>query len=196
MIILAIRVKKNNIGNIESSLNTQNPTLEDTEDDLVKSTFYFTDIYDMQKITRFIKKCEAMIRGSEAYSSYIGNLRNDKQLHFCALKGNITDEDASIEFHHYPFTLYDIVYTVIMKHIMDNKPFTSFSIVNEVLKLHSLNMVGLVPLSVTEHQLVHDGVRSLSIKSVFGDVNKFVARYNQYMDDNIIEKYNTLIKIL
>lgn len=193
---MAIRVKKNNIGNIESGLDKTNPTLIDTEDDLVKSTFYFTDIYDMQKIVRFIKKCEAMIRGSQAYSSYIGNLRNEKQLHSCAIKGNITDEDVNIEFHHYPFTLYDIVYTVIMQYIMENVPFNSFSITNEVLELHSLNIIGLVPLSITEHQLVHDGVRQLSIKSVFGDVNKFVAKYNPYMDDNTIEKYNTLIKIL
>ena len=193
---MSIKIIKDNIVNIESKLDKTDPTLIANNDEFLQSSLYFSDYFDINKLKRFIKKCEKMIRSSEAYSTYIGDLKNDKNLHCCAIKGNITDEDADIEFHHYPFTLYDTVYIVVLEHIMKKERFTSFSITSEVLELHAENMIGLVPLSITEHELVHDGVRSISMKSVFGDVNAFVDRYAYYLDDEMVDKYNILVNIV
>lgn len=190
-----ININNNKLGNIESSIDNKNPQLKVDDDEFNRITFYFEDFYDPKKLNSFIKKCEKMFRASDQYSSYIGNLKNDKGLHFCAVRGNITDEDVDIEFHHYPFTLYDITKLVIYDYISNDKKFTSFTIVNELIKLHSNNFVGLVPLCITEHQLVHEGVRSISIESVFGDVNSFISKYGYCMDDDMIEKYNKLIKV-
>ena len=192
---MAIKIKKDKIGNIESSLNKKDPKLVVDNDDYNSVSLYFDGFYDPKRLNKFIRDCERKIRSSEQYSRYIGNLRNDKGLHYCAVRGKITDEDASIEFHHYPFTLYDIVYLVIVKNVMEDIKFTSFNIIVEVLDLHSKNMIGLVPLSITEHQLVHDGVRAIPITSVFGKLNEFVEKFSPYMDDDMIEKYNQLIEI-
>lgn len=193
---MAIKINKNAIGNIETSLDKTNPSIQAEGDIVNKASLYFEDYLDAAKLKRFIKKVEKAIRSSDAYSNYIGNLRNEKGFVNCAVRGNITSEDASIEFHHYPFTLYNICNAVIMKHLINNEKFNSFSIANEVLELHSKNLVGLVPLCITEHQLVHDGVQSIPLKSVYGKVNEFVELYKDYLDDDIIEKYNKLIEIL
>ena len=193
---MSIKIKKNNIVNIETKLDKSDPTLIADGDEFLQSSLYFSDCFDIPKLKRFIKRCEKMIRSSDAYSTYIGNLKNDKNLHCCAVKGNITDEDVDIEFHHYPFTLYDITYIVILEHVMKKEKFTSFSVTSEVLNLHATNVIGMVPLSITEHQLVHDGVRTISMKSVFGDINAFIERYAYYLNDELIDKYNILINII
>lgn len=188
-------LNRNKIANIESSLNSKDPALIINNDEYFKTRYYFSDYYDSKKFTSFIKKCEQQLRKSDAYSKYLYNLKNEKGLHYCAVRGNITDADATIEFHHYPFTLYDIFYVVMIKHISLEENFSSFSLVSEVLDLHSNNLVGLVPLSITEHHLVHDGVRFIPMSSVYGNVGKFVNEYSYYMTDDMIEKYNKLIKM-
>ena len=191
---MAIRVKtQGNIGNIKANIDKEEPKLINTEDELSNLDFKFNSYYEPNKLKTFIKKCERMIRVSDAYSRYIGNLRNEKDLDRCAILGNITDDDADIEFHHYPFSLYDICRVVIMNKIINEKDFTSYDICIEVLNLHSLNLIGLVPLCVTEHQLVHDGVRFVPLNSVYGKVNEFINKYLEAIDDELIEKYNELV---
>ena len=193
---MAIRVKsQGNIGNIKASINTEEPKLVNTEDELSTLDFKFNEYYDPNKLKSFIKKVERMIRSSSAYSSYIGNLRNEKDLDRCAILGNITDDDADIEFHHYPFSLYDICRIVIMDKIIKEIPFTSFDICIEVMNLHSMNLIGLVPLCVTEHQLVNDGVRFIPLYSAYGKINDFINKYSDSIDDELIEKYNELVKM-
>ena len=79
--------------------------------------------------------------------------------------------------------------------IIKKENFTSFDICKEVLNLHSLNLVGLVPLCITEHQLVHDGVRFIPLTSTFGKIKEFVDIYFEAIDDNLIEKYNELVEM-
>lgn len=188
-------INRNSIGNIESSLNQKDPELIIDNNDLFTTKFYFNDFYDTRKFNSFIKNCEQTFRKSEQYTTYLYNLKQEKGLHYCAVRGNITDEDASIEFHHYPFTLYDVFYILMTKHIILEEKFTSFSLIREVLELHSKNLIGLVPLSITEHHLVHDGVRVIPLTSVYGNVGEFVNEFSEYMDDEMIEKYNEIIKI-
>lgn len=193
---MAIRIKtQGNIENIKATMNKEEPQLTNQDNSYSALDFYFSNYYEPNKLKSFIKKCEHMIRSSEAYSKYIGDLRNNKELDRCAVLGNITDEDAEIEFHHYPFSLYDICNIVIMNRIIKKENFTSFDICKEVLNLHSLNLVGLVPLCITEHQLVHDGVRFIPLTSTFGKIKEFVDIYFEAIDDNLIEKYNELVEM-
>ena len=162
----------------------------------VIGSFYFDDFSNTKSIKKFIKNIESQIRGSKEYKEYIWHLDNEIGINRCSVFGNISNEDeVSLEFHHYPFTLYDIVEIVINDMVKRNEKFSSFDIINEVLDLHRRNEVGLVKLCKTAHELVHDGQIFIKLESVFGKVSKFIETYNQTnsIPEELIDKYNNLI---
>ena len=66
-------------------------------------------------------------------------------------------------------------------------------VIDEVLKLHQKNQVGLVKLCKTAHELCHDGKIFIKLESIFGKVNEFIEDYKEYIPEDIIENYNKLI---
>lgn len=157
-------------------------------------SFYFTEFSDTKAIKSFIKKIESQIRKSNEYRDYIFHLDKEIGINQCAVFGNISDSDeVTLEFHHYPFTLYDIVEICVNNRIMNNEKFCSMDVIYEVLKLHEKNEVGLVKLCKTAHELVHDSKIFIKLESVFGKVNEFIEDYKNAIPDDLIEKYNKLI---
>lgn len=189
------KTEVNKIVNIESIKKTTNIELVNSEDTFANEKFYFTDIYDEKKYKNFIKACEKLIRTSGEYKSYIGYLKNDMGLTNCGVFGNVNKDIADLEFHHFPFTLYDIVSLHIAKNCIGNKKFNTFSIANDVMEEHYENIIGLIPLSKTAHQLVHAGELAISMKQLFGEVALFTELYNEYLTDDMINKYNQLMEI-
>jgi hypothetical protein len=182
----------NNIVNIQSYKSSENITLKNM-DGYFQEKFYFQDIYDNKKLQKFIKSVEAQVRTSNEYSNYIGFLVNEIGLDHCAILGNIEKDFATVEMHHYPYTLYDIVYLNISRNIVLNKNFNSFTVVNEVLQDHYNNIIGVTPLAKTVHQLVHAGEIFINLSQVYGDINKFNEKYSFAMTDEMIEKFNQLV---
>lgn len=179
-----------NIVNLNSIGGESNPRLIDPGSRLEQS-LYFNSISpdDMKK---FIKHVELKIRTSDMYSTYLHMLINSGLDH-CSIKGNITNEDASIEFHHYPFTLYDIVYTMIKYKMANNEKISSFSLTKDVMEEHSKNIIGLLPLSKTYHELYHSGSLSITLDMVYGNIQGFIDKYEDFMSDDMIEKYNKAV---
>lgn len=163
----------------------------------VIGSFYFSQWSEAKEVKAFIKNVEKQIRTSKEYKHYLGHLNNEIGIHSCSVFGNLSDdiEGLTLEFHHYPFTLYDIVEICMNKRILNDEKFTSMDIVDEVLMLHQLNEVGLVKLSKTAHELVHAGKIFIKLESIFGDVNKFIENYKEYIPDETIENYNNLINM-
>ncbi len=159
------------------------------------SKFYTTDMWDTKEFHNLVKNVESELRTSELYSSYIGYLKGELGLTKCAVLGEINDQMAVIEMHHYPFTLYDIVNIVTAKKIIINEKVTSFLVADEVMKLHYRNKIGLVPLSKTVHELVHSGEIFINLNQVFGNVNSFVDEYIEGMTVDHIKSYNELIEL-
>lgn len=160
------------------------------------NSFYFEDFSSPKIVKNFIKNVEKQVRTSNEYKSYIGHLNKEIGLCHCSVFGNITDEDeVTLEYHHYPFTLYDIVEVVINDKVNRNIKFSTFDITNEVLNLHKNNQVGLVKLCKTAHELVHDEKIFIKLSSIFGKVDEFINIYLQSdsISDDLIEKYNKLI---
>ncbi|ALN97995.1 hypothetical protein Bp8pS_316 [Bacillus phage vB_BpuM-BpSp] len=184
--------KINNIVNIQSKQTKENIILSNM-DGYFEERFYYSDYYDNAKMNKFIKKVENMVRKSNEYSRYIGFLKNELGLTSCAVLGNVTQEDATIEFHHYPFTLFDIVTLAVHRKIIKEENFNSFSITKEVIKDHYENIIGLTPLSVTIHELVHAGEIFINLNQVYGDINSFVEKYNIALNDEMIDKFNRLV---
>ena len=190
-------INKNiSLGNIKSmNKSDNNIILINKNNENIVDELYFHDENNIKMIQRYIKKIEKDIRKSDEYSKYIGYLNNEIGIDRCSIKGNIKGSDATLEFHHYPFTLYDIVEIVMNKYIIENKKFTTFTITEEIMKLHYDNKIGLVKLSKTMHELVHSGEIFIPLDSIFGNVNEFINDYYNYIFPDLIEKYNQLIEL-
>jgi hypothetical protein len=183
----------NNIVNLESIKTKKN--IELNTGGYYKEKYYIEEIFDGKEFNKIVKNIESKVRTSQEYSHYIGYLKNEIGLTNCVFLNNISDEMAEIEMHHYPFTLFDIV-SIVLGYRLDNKDKVStFLIVQEVLDLHYENLIGVVPLTKTVHELVHNGSIFINLKQVFGNVNEFVKRYESSLSEEYIKNFNYLIDL-
>lgn len=137
-----------------------------------------------RKEDKYNQSIEKIIRSSNEYRRYIGILKNEFDLTRCKFIDivDITDgKRVGIEMHHYPLTLYDIVECHRDKLARDPNgspldPYKTFEIANDIMKLHYQGKIGLVPLSFTAHELVHEGVIFIPLNKdyVFGDYESLI----------------------
>ena len=188
------KIDNNIIGNIDAVSNDKVFGIK-ASDSPFAETFYFTDYYDDKLIKQFIKSVEKLVRTSVEYKTYIELLRtNIFALNHDSIMSNITTADVDLEFHHYPFTLYEIIECLMLQHIYDNENFTSFSIAKEVMDQHFKNNIGLVPLTKTTHELAHSGNLFISSKQIFGNYKKFMEEHPNGLTAEIIEKITLMEK--
>lgn len=172
------------IGNIISEEKGDNIILKSTQN-IFCNSFYFQDLYDDSAINKFIKKVEYTVRHSAEYTDYLSLLKtNYNILNYDNVQSNIGDSDASVEIHHYPFTLYEIADIVMTNHLLKKENFTSFTLAKEIMDLHFEHKIGFVPLITTNHELAHNDAIFISLKQVFGDWCSF---YKDYNVDNLPE---------
>lgn len=150
-----------------------------------------------KELEKFVKRCEKIIRSSQEYKDYISFLRENIDMDRCAFFNNVTNESnrrIKIEIHHEPFTLYDIVFTVVNKFIAEGIPLNDLMIAEEVMDLHYNNMVGLIPLSLTIHQVVHKSNKIvIPINLCYGDFRKFLDEYEEYIPEGLYDKLESKI---
>ncbi len=142
--------------------------------------------------TKFIKRTESIIRSSLEYRDYIAFLKDYVDMNHCAFFSRVENSQGNrvrIEIHHEPLTLFDIVQTVLNKHLDEGIPINDLFIADEVLDLHYKNQVGLIPLSKSIHQIVHNSNElTIPLNLVYGNYKQFVEDYNDYLDDAVVEK--------
>lgn len=140
---------------------------------------------------KIIHKCETMIRTSLEYRQYIKFLKENMDFNRCAILNGIassSEKKYSIEVHHSPFTLYDIVQIVIQKQLNTKGELNLFEVCQEVMQLHYDGMVGLIPLTATVHELVHNGKIFIPLNLIYQNYAEFVNIYESYMLDTTKEK--------
>lgn len=147
---------------------------------------------DVEK-DRLIKRIERVIRSSGEYRDYIAFLRQNIGMDACAFFNNISkagNRKIKIEVHHTPLTLYDIVKIVLEKAIQTGEEIDDLLIAEEVVRIHYNNQVGLIPLSKTLHEVVHNSTKlTIPIYMIFGNYLKFLREYEEYwQDDKVIAK--------
>lgn len=143
-----------------------------------------------KEMINFIKSVERIIRSSPEYRSLTNYIKSELKLNYCAFLNNLELGDVSIELHHTPYNLHQLVEIVIRKHEIEAKVFNSYSIASEVMGLHFMNHVGLVPLSKSIHELVHSDQRFYIHRDlVLGDVDSFYRNYREYMSEELIHTY-------
>ena len=149
---------------------------------------------DRDKV-KTIKEIERLVRGSLEYRDYIKFLKQNIDMNMCSFFVGVSrknGEKVKIEIHHEPFTLFDISQIVLEKHI-DQSPYAvnTFVIAEEVAKLHYQGSVGLIPISKTIHDLVHDGKLFIPLQNLYGFYIRFIEDYEPYIPNDILAMLET-----
>lgn len=168
----------------------------------IDDIFQYVQLYDgidtenEKERKKVIKTIESIVRKSPEYSAFIGYLKNNLNLTKCTFHKDVDISElrkTKLEFHHYPFTLYDIVDTVLNKHLEQNGEIINlFAIAEEVMLLHYELKIGLVPLSKTIHELAHAGKKFINLKYVTQSYLKFIANYSQWINPELINNWQNL----
>lgn len=163
---------------------------------------YRVRIDSMKGRDKVIKRIERIIRSSMEYRDLMFFLKENVDFDQCLFFSGVTNSNGNksrIEIHHEPFTLYDLVDIVLCKWEETGRPLNELYIAEEIMELHYKNMVGLVPLSKTVHELVHSSYKQgtdklfIPINLVYGDFKEFIEDYGDYIDDAIYTKYKDRI---
>ena len=147
---------------------------------------------------KFIKTCETVIRKSMEYKDYIKFLRENMDMDQCIILSNLKNGNGKkyhIEIHHEPFTLFDIVETVITKRLENGESINALNVADEVMDLHYSGMVGLVPLTITMHELVHKGRIFIPLQFIYHKYNEFFSEYEDYMNESLKEKIEAKVNL-
>lgn len=158
---------------------------------------YTVDLTDDRERNAFIKKCEKIVRNSYEYKEFVEFLKSYMDMRECAYFLNVNNYDSrniKIEIHHAPFTLYDIVDSVLRKRAAQNQSVSLLKVCDEVMGLHYMGYVGLIPLSATVHSLVHSGSISIPLRNVFGNFHVFYTQYQDTMNPELKETFQEVLK--
>lgn len=153
------------------------------------------DLSDPKQFKKYIMSIERIVRGSFEYRQFISFLRDYIGMNKCSIYDKVTNMDSykvKIHIHHEPITLYDIVLAVYNKRCATREPLSEDMVAKEVMYQHYMLRVGLIPLSETVHELVHNQFIFIPTTAVFGKYWEFVNIYHDYMEP---ETLDTLKKI-
>lgn len=147
---------------------------------------------------KIVKRIEKSIRQSMEYRDYISFLKDNIGMDACAFFNNINKDSSKgirIEVHHEPLRLYDIVNIILKKYEDTGIPINDLMIAKESMEVHYKNLIGLIPLSKTLHEVVHNSDKLvIPAYMIYGDYKKFIEEYGDYMDDNQISKIERMLE--
>lgn len=145
---------------------------------------------------KLIKTIERLVRNSLEYKDLIKYLRNYINMDECEFFPNFKagKKRGMIEIHHSPYDLYSLVWIVLEKQLQEKGYIDELDVAEEVMYLHYQGLVGLIPLSITAHELVHDGQLVVPLNCVRGKFVKFTKDYYPYIKN--ISKDVDLIAML
>ena len=135
---------------------------------------------------KFIKTCEAYIRKSREYTRYVKFLKANMDMNHCAVLPKIVQGNGkkySIDIHHEPFELYKIVDLEIMRREAEEEPLTISEIAKVVVRMHYEGIIGLIPLSKTQHELIDAHKVFIPLQHIYQDYHVFFERYQEYIEE-------------
>lgn len=155
------------------------------------------DLMDDKDFKKYIDNLEKIIRTSYEYKAMVRYLRENMNMNQCTFYQNVNNIDTfkiKIELHHEPFTLHDLCNIVYNKRCYYGESLEENMVAKEVMYLHYKLMVGLVPLSETVHQLVHNGYLFVPATHVLGNFKEFVNEYWDFISPEVQEIYNRILE--
>lgn len=153
------------------------------------------DLLDDKDFKRYIKAIESVVRLSFEYKYFIEYLKNEEGMNVCSFLTNVTSLDnkkVRIEIHHEPFTLYDICLAVFKKRQANRQDTRVESVAEEVMYLHYIGWVGLIPLSETVHTMVHNSYLFIPCDRVRGNFRAFRDAYYNYIEPETLDMLDSV----
>ena len=149
------------------------------------------DVFDDKDFRKYINDVKRCVRSSLEYRQLIQYLRNYMNMNECSFFENINNMDTSkirIELHHSPYTLEDLVVTVFNKRVFYGEDIDVEDVAKEVVYIHYFLMVGLIPLSETVHELVHNQFLFIPTNKVVGNYKEFQEVYGNWIPEETKDK--------
>lgn len=143
-------------------------------------------------LRRFCSCIEGIIRKSPEYRIWKEYLREVYGKYSCVFTGEINQE-TTVEIHHHPMTLYDMVKSVVIKLGTKNEEFSSLDVAKEVIILHYKNLVGYVPIVSSLHEKYHNGFLQIPIEWVGGNYKDWLKDYGSFLEEEDLEKIQNKI---
>lgn len=153
------------------------------------------DLLDEKDFVKYMKSIEKDVRGSFEYRQYIVFLRQYLDMNSCSFFSNVNNIDTNsikIEIHHEPLSLYDICLIVYNKRNFYRESLEEEMVAKEVMYLHYKLLVGLIPLSETVHELVHNQYLFVPTDKVLGKYREFLNLYHDFI---LPEQFDILDRI-
>lgn len=157
------------------------------------------NLTDDKEVFKYLTTVERVCRNSRCYKKLIDFLRNYVDMNKCSFYKNINNIDTSsikIHIHHSPFTLFDIANIIYMKRMAMGESLSVPMVAKEVMYCHYNMWVGLIPLSETVHEMVHNGYLFIPTDAVYGKYKEFVEQYKDYLGpiENTLERLEEATK--
>lgn len=153
---------------------------------LEKTEFHRTKDYNA-----FIRSVEGMLRKSPEYKMWrkfiIAYLGHSK----CAFTGE-SAEQLTIEIHHHPIPLWDIIVGIVNTELQNHRPITTFIVAQKVMLLHYEGKVGYIPIIKSLHEKYHKGHLQIPMEAVRGEYKLFLKEYKQGIPEDMLKKINIL----
>jgi len=144
------------------------------------------DLSNPKDFERYIKDVKAEVRGSFEYREMVKYLKDYGGMDRSGFNPNISNADSKhvkIEIHHTPLAIEDIVRIVYEKRLYYHQDLSVQMVAKEVMECHYKCIVGLYPVSSTEHELVHSGYLFVPPSKVFGRYDLFFNGYGSFIDE-------------
>lgn len=149
------------------------------------------DLFDEKDFNKYLQDIERIIRSSMEYREFINYLREYMDMNKCSFFKNVSNINSykiKIHIHHHPLTLYDIVVIVYNKRSFFEESLEAEMVAKEAMYIHYFMMVGLIPLSETVHDLVHDQLIFIPLDKVMGNWEEFLDTYSDFIPTETLEK--------
>lgn len=148
------------------------------------------DFNSEKDFKKYIADIEKDVRHSREYQVFIQFLKDNMDMNHCSFFEKVSNKESNhikIEIHHTPFTLYDICIIVYNKRAFYGEDLSIFQIAKEVAICHYNLTIGLIPLSKTIHELVHNGYLFIPADRVFGRYDYFVEYYKDFIGQDLLD---------
>ena len=157
------------------------------------------DMFDEKDLKKYIDDVKKTCRGSYEYQAMVAYLRENMDMRKCSILENVENYGNGckirIELHHHPFTIEDIIRTVLRKRQAFHENLELELTAKEVMYLHYNLMVGLIPLSQTAHDVLHNNYIFIPNDKVYGNYKKFVNLYYDFIEPEILDTFDRLEEV-
>ena len=146
----------------------------------------------------YINYVKQIIRSSPEYRSYVEFLKRNCGMDHDDIMPKIKSENGkrySIELHHDPFSLFEIIHICLTKSEMEGEPHNPFKLAEDVMLLHYDNKVGLINLAKTTHELAEKGKIFIPLQRIRQRYDLFYNEYEEYMESDLKERIKLKIQM-